>query len=189
MNNFCLKIGFFQAQHAMSDFCFFFKDRCFYASFFLICFHRSSPQFLLETKRFASIKNCSRFSALRFTGDLQLKNFSKNDFFFNFLFFFKCFRLRKMGFLLFPVEEEWFSRYMRIHSGIFWRCKIDEILTVILHLVLRAIFIWFYSKVRNFLRKCLRSTASPLCCNLLMILKRSVIVGNDKYTLFSQVCV
>ena len=68
-----------------------------------------------------------------------------------------------MGFLLFPVGEEWFSRFMRIPLGIFWRCKIDEILTVILHLVLRMILIiWFSSKVRNLLRKCLRSTASPL---------------------------
>ena len=33
--------------------------------------------------------------------------------------FFKGFRLRKMGFLLFPVVEEWFSRFMRIPSGIF----------------------------------------------------------------------
>ena len=32
-----------------------------------------------------------------------------------------------MGFLLFSVGEEWFSRLTRIPSGIFWRCKIDEI--------------------------------------------------------------
>ena len=37
-NNFCLKIRFSQAQHAISDFCFFFKDRCFfYATFFYTC--------------------------------------------------------------------------------------------------------------------------------------------------------
>ena len=36
-----------------------------------------------------------------------------------------------MGFLLFPVGEEWFSRLMRIPSGIFWGCKIDEILTIL----------------------------------------------------------
>ena len=60
------------------------------------------------------------------------------------------FTVEKNGF---PVGEEWFSRSMRIPSGIFWRCKIDEILTIIsfLRLVLRMIFlIWFYSKVRNF---------------------------------------
>ena len=63
MNNFCLKIRVSQAQHAMSDLFFFPNTGVFYATF-LICFHRSSPQFLLETKRFASIKNSSRFSAL-----------------------------------------------------------------------------------------------------------------------------
>ena len=70
-----------------------------------------------------------------------------------------------MGFLMFPVGEEWFSRSMRIPSGIFWRCKFDEILTInfFLRLVLRMMFlILFYSKVRNFLRKCLLSTASPV---------------------------
>ena len=34
-----------------------------------------------------------------------------------------------MCFLLFPVGEEWFSR--RIPLGIFWGCKIDEILTLL----------------------------------------------------------
>ena len=34
-----------------------------------------------------------------------------------------------MGFLLFSVGEEWFSRLTRIPSGIFWRCKIDELLS------------------------------------------------------------
>ena len=97
---------------------------------------------------------------MRLTGDLPQKFFSLFV-----CFFFKLFPVEKDGFfLLFPVGEEWFSRFMRIPSGIFWRCKIDEILTVILHLVLRMILlIWFSSKVRNLLRKCLRSTASPLC--------------------------
>ena len=34
MDNFCLKIRFSQAQHAISDFCFF-KDRCFFYALFL----------------------------------------------------------------------------------------------------------------------------------------------------------
>ena len=41
-----------------------------------------------------------------------------------------------MGFLLLPVGEEWFSRFMRIPSGIFWRSKIDEILTM-------SFYTWF----------------------------------------------
>ena len=40
-----------------------------------------------------------------------------------------------MGFLLFSVGEEWFSRLTRIPSGIFWRCKIDEILI--------SFYLWF----------------------------------------------
>ena len=49
LNNFCLKIRFSQDQHAISDFCFFFKGRCFfYATFFLICFHRSLLNFYLK---------------------------------------------------------------------------------------------------------------------------------------------
>ena len=61
---------------------------------------------------------------------------------------------------MFPVEKDSGC----VSLGIFWRCKIDEILTIILDLVLRMILlIWFSSKVRNLLRKCLRSTASPLC--------------------------
>ena len=80
-------------------------------------------------KRFASIKDCSRFSALCDLPETFKKFFEKfRIFFLIFLFFFKCFRLREMGFLLFPVGEQWFSRFMRIPSGIFWRCKIDEIL-------------------------------------------------------------
>ena len=82
--------------------------------------------------------------------------------------FLKRFRLRKMGFLLFPVEENWFWSLMRIPSGIFWRCKIDEVLTIMsfsLGSPYDIAYLVFSSKVRNFLRK-LRDTASPLCLNL-----------------------
>ena len=123
-NNFCLK-RFSQAQHAISDFCFF-KDRCFfYATFFLICFHRS-PQFLLETKRFASIKHCSRFSALCDLPETFIKKiFEKFRKVFSSIFcFFEGLRLRKMGFLLFPVAEELFSRFMGIPSGFFGAVKL-----------------------------------------------------------------
>ena len=78
-------------------------------------------------KRFASIKDCRRPS---------LKNFSKNFeiFFLIFLFFWNVSGQERWVFLLFPVGEEWFPRFIRIPSGIFWRCKIDEILTM-----------WFYT--------------------------------------------
>ena len=60
--------------------------------------------------------------------------FSKNfEIFFYFLF--KVFGWERMSFLLFLVGEEWFSRLTRIPSGIFWRCKIDEILI--------SFYLWF----------------------------------------------
>ena len=66
-NNFRVKISrFSQAQHAISDFCFFYKKRpvFFYATFFKICFTEAPPQFLPETKSFARVKDSSRFSPL-----------------------------------------------------------------------------------------------------------------------------
>ena len=50
-----------------------------------------------------------------------LKNFE--TFFLIFLFF-KTFPVEKDGFLLFPVGEEWFSRFMRIPSCIFGAVKL-----------------------------------------------------------------
>ena len=63
---------------------------------------------------------------MRLAGDLHQKNFQKKSNFFplNFLFFFKGLRLRKMGFLLFPVAEELFSRFMGIPSGFFGAVKL-----------------------------------------------------------------
>ena len=58
-----------------------------------------------------------------------------SNFFLVFLFL-KMFPVEKDGFLLFPVGVEWFSRFMRIPLGIFWRCKIDEILTM-------SFYTWF----------------------------------------------
>ena len=120
-------------------------------------FTEAPPQFLPETKRFASVKDSSRFTALCDLPETIKNIFRKISIFsLSFLFFFKGFPLRKVSFLLFSVGEEWVSRLMRIPSGIFWRCKSDEILFLVLRMIL---LIWFSSKVR----KCLRSTASPLC--------------------------
>ena len=63
------------------------------------------------------------FGTMRLAGDLHQKNFRKICFR-NFLFFFKGLRLRKMGFLLFPVAEELFSRFMGIPSGFFGAVKL-----------------------------------------------------------------
>ena len=104
----------------------FFRDRCFfYATFFSNLFS-SKPQFLLETKRFASIKHCSRFSALCDLPETFIKkNFEKfRKFPPQFSVFFKGLRLRKMVFLLFPLGEELFSRFMGIPSGFFGAVKL-----------------------------------------------------------------
>ena len=83
---FCLKIRFSEAQHYIR---FFFKRPAFFLCyFFLICFHRSPPQFLLKMKRFASIKDSSRFSAL--CDDLP-ETFFKKIFDFRFFPLFFCF--------------------------------------------------------------------------------------------------
>ena len=85
-----------------------------------ICFTEAPPQFLPETKRFARVKDSFRFSALC---DLPetiksiLEKFRKNSSFF-------CFFLKKNCFLLFPVGQEWFSRLMRIPSGILGAVKL-----------------------------------------------------------------
>ena len=74
------------------------KDRCFfyaffYATFLKICFTEAPPQFLPETKRFARVKDSSRFSALC---DLPetIKNFVEKfrNFFSSIFCFLKVFR-------------------------------------------------------------------------------------------------
>ena len=68
-------------------------------------------------KRFASIKDCSRFSALCDLPETFFKKISKNfDFFPYFPVFSKMFPVERDGFLLFLFGEEWFSRFMRIPS-------------------------------------------------------------------------
>ena len=132
MNNFRLKLGFL--KHALSDFCFL-KTGVFSMRLFSNMFSSKPPpsQILLETKRFASIKDSSGFSGLCDLQETFIKNFFRKfrkNFFLNFLFF-ERFSVENMGFLLFPVREKWFSSLMRIPRGIFWRCKIDEILTIL----------------------------------------------------------
>ena len=64
-NNFRVKIRFSQVRHAISDFCCF-KRLCVFSMrlFKKICFTEAPPQLLPETKRFARVKDSSRFSAL-----------------------------------------------------------------------------------------------------------------------------
>ena len=66
---------------------------------------------------------------MRFTGDNQ-KNFRKNSKSFSHNSFERIL-LRKVGFLLVPVGEEWFLR-LTFPFGYFWRCENDEILLFLL---------------------------------------------------------
>ena len=99
MKNFCLKIRFSQAQHAMSDFCFFFKGRCFLCVFSNL-FSSKLPSIFTRNETFCEHKELLKvFGTVRFTGDLHLKFFSKNVeiFSLNFLFF-KKFSVEEDGF-------------------------------------------------------------------------------------------
>ena len=87
-------------------------------------FTEAPAQFLQETKSFAR----GLLKALRLTGDHQ-KCFRKILKFFFFYFLFKVFRWERMGFLLFSVGEEWFSRLTRIPSGIFGAVKLMKFLS------------------------------------------------------------
>ena len=119
-------------------------------------------------KRFASIKDCSRFSALCDLPETFFKNFffGKIRIFFRiFLFFFQRFPVEKDGFL---AVSSWGRMVLEIYAypfGNFCRCEIDEILMSFYTWFSVILLIWFSSEVRNLLRKCLRSTASPLCLN------------------------
>ena len=74
------------------------KDRCFfYATFLKNCFTEAPPQFLPETKRFARVKDSSRFSALCDLPETIKNIFEKIRNFFPSIFCFKGFSLRKMG--------------------------------------------------------------------------------------------
>ena len=71
------------------------------------------------------------FGTMRLAGDLHQKNFRKisKSFFPNFLFFLR-FTVEKDGF---SVVSSWRRIVFEIYGypfGIFWRCKIDEILTI-----------------------------------------------------------
>ena len=83
-----------------------------------ICFTEAPPQFLPETKRFARVKDSSRFSALCDLPETIKSIFEKfRKKFLNFVF-------KKNFVFWFPVGQEWFSRLMRIPSGILGAVKL-----------------------------------------------------------------
>ena len=125
-NNFRVKISrFSQAQYAISDFCFFKikKDQFFSMPLFL---KFVSPKPLLNFCRKRKVlrelttpQGFRHYATYRRPSKIFLKKF-----FLIFCFFFKRFFVEKDGFLLFSVGEEWFSRLMRIPSGIFGAVKL-----------------------------------------------------------------
>ena len=126
MNNFVLKLGFLRPSTLCPIFVSFSKT-CFLCDFFSNSFSSKLPSLFTRNETFCEHKGLLKvFGTVRFTGDLQKFFFRKmTKYFFQFSCFFKkSFRLRKMGFLLFPVGEEWFSTSMRIPSGIFGAVKL-----------------------------------------------------------------
>ena len=101
----------------------FFKDRSFfYVTFLKFVFTEAPAQFLQETKRFAR----GLLKALRLTGDHQ-KCFRKILNFFSSIFCLRFSAEKEWVFCCFQLGKNGF-RGLRVPSGIFWRCKIDEIL-------------------------------------------------------------
>ena len=101
-NNFCLKVRFSQAQHAISDF--FFKDRCFSYATFSIFFSSKSPSIFTKNETFCDSKGLVKvFGTMRLQKNCWCpsKNFSK-------IFWKKIFLQFSVFFLRFSVEEDGF---------------------------------------------------------------------------------
>ena len=89
MNNFVLKLGFLRPSTLCQIFVSFSKT-CFLCDFFSNSFSSKLPSLFTRNETFCEHKGLLKvFGTVRFTGDLQLKIFSKNDeiFFSIFLFF------------------------------------------------------------------------------------------------------
>ena len=140
INSFCLRLGLALYIRIL----FFFERPAFFLCYFFSSLFSSKPPSIFTRNETFCLRAWRTYR----------KSSSKN-------FAFFCF------FLLFPVGGEWnvfeiyaypFGYFLALEN--WWNFN-----NVLLHLVLRMILlIWFSSKVRNFLRKYLRSTASPLCC-------------------------
>ena len=102
------------------QYCPIFLNRRFFGTMrlFLICFYRSPLSIFTRNK-----KNCEHRRLLRVFGTMRHTGDTFRKFFVIFCFF-EVFGWANMVFCCFP-----FSSLMRIHSGIFWHYKFDEILT------------------------------------------------------------
>ena len=123
-------------------------------------FSLTHPSIFTRHETFCENKGLFRvFGTMRLTGALLSKKF-----FANFFYFLKGFRLRNMSFLLFPVGKIVLETYA-YPFGYFWRCKIDEILSILSFFTLvRSIWLFgSFLKSSQLSSQGLRSTASPLC--------------------------
>ena len=115
---FVLKLGFLRPSTLYPIFVFLRTGVFSMRLFFLICFHRSSLSIFTRNETFYEHKGHLKvFGIMQLTGDLHQKFYFEKSFLY--FLFFERFSVENDGFLLFPVGEEWFSRYMRIPSGIF----------------------------------------------------------------------
>ena len=103
MNIFVLKIGFLSGPARYIRIVFL-RPAFFLYDFSLICFYRSPPQFLLETKRFASIEDSLGFLALCDLPKTFIKQFFEILFFRNFSYFGRS--VEQNGFFLCPVGKK-----------------------------------------------------------------------------------
>ena len=110
-NNFCLKLGFLRPSTGPG--------------------FSQAQQLLLETKCFASIKHCSRFSVLCDLPETFIKKIFEKfwNFFPPFSVFFLRFTVEK-GFSVVSSCRRIVFEIYGYPFGIFRRCKIDEILTI-----------------------------------------------------------
>ena len=134
--------------------------------FFKIRFHwsRPPPNFT-RNETFCERKGLNVFGTVRLTGNLHKKN---SIFFPQFSVFFSRFSIEKDGFFDGFSWEEWFSSLVRIPSGIFWRFKNDEILTMSfypLFAVWFCLICFFFKRLQVFAKHGFASVFEAWCEN------------------------
>ena len=112
MNIFRLKNRLSQYQHVISEWVFFSKTGVFSMRLFFNLFSSKLPDFLLETKRFARIKDSSGSSEICDLAETIIKKFFLHFSFFENIFNRKPFKKRKMVFFAVSSWGKWCSSLM-----------------------------------------------------------------------------
>ena len=128
-----VKIRFSQWTRTLCPIFVFFKTGvflvlCVFSNLFL----SKLPQFLLESKRFASVEDFLGFSALCDLPEIFVRKIS--NFFSTFL---SCFRLCKIDFLFSPVGKKDVLESHAYSFGYFWHCKI---LTIVFFFIFEHLY-------------------------------------------------